>query len=910
MLFRTSLPIFDIGFWLRVEEMSLFSKMRGFVLILLFSFSFLPNVFASHIIGGSIHYEILSGDLYEVTLTLYRDCSSSTEYDDPASIGIFNSSGTLVHNLEINFDDATVTSIETESYNACFMAPLGLCVEEAIYVGTVNLPPIAGGYTLTYQRCCRNFSIVNVPTGTDVGITLTTEIPGPELASVNANPEFATHPPLVICLNAPFVFNHSATDADGDQLVYEFCAPLNTNVSGSYINPPGAPPYNGLSYNAGYSSVYPIDASPAFTINPSTGLITGTPTALGQYVFGVCIHEYRNGVLINSTNRDFQLNVTTCDPVDSPVIADQENICSGLTVEFLNDSDEELTYHWDFGVTGTVADTSNLYEPSYTYPLPGTYEIMLVMNPGLPCADTTYANYVSSPGLTPAISSYDYYCDGNTLLYNFYGEGGTNNTTTFQWELTNNGETIVYNQQDLLAISVGDNGTAVDVALTVSQDGCSETVEDAFVIPSSVVAEIAPQNTFCDGFGYQFENNSQNADSYHWDFGLMDAVASSDEENPYYLFPDTGLYTVELIAYAENLCPDTTTTQMLIYGLLDPSFDPQEAQCYEGNSFQFSAQGASTDEAQYQWDFGALATPSISNSQHPSNIHFLQEGVYEVALTITENDCIETYTDSIEVILNPVFSAVCDTAIGCGSVNAIFHGATEYNYPVHYDWDFGDGTTATASSPVHEYTSPGIYDVAVHCYTETGCIDAEDFIFYDVIEVHSLPVAGFEISGSSDELIGAYAEITSVSTGAIACYYAISDGSTYQSFDFSHEFTESGIITITQIVENELGCTATAVGTVIINGYVFYAPNSFTPNEDGINDIWKPEVTGASTYHLQIFDRWGEVIFESDDQNEPWIGNVHRGEYYAQDGVYAYQVVIEDLVGLPHDFKGHITLVR
>lgn len=128
--------------------------------------------------------------------------------------------------------DAIINDVEAESYNACFMAPLGLCVEEAIYTGVVDLPPIAGGYTLTYQRCCRNFSIVNVPTGTDVGITLTTEIPGPELATLNANPEFATHPPLVVCLNAPFVFNHSASDTDGDQLVYEFCAPLNTNVNG------------------------------------------------------------------------------------------------------------------------------------------------------------------------------------------------------------------------------------------------------------------------------------------------------------------------------------------------------------------------------------------------------------------------------------------------------------------------------------------------------------------------------------------------------------------------------------------------------------------------------------------------------------------------------------------------------
>lgn len=159
-------------------------------------------------------------------------------------------------------------------------------------------------------------------------------------------------------------------------------------------------------------------------------------------------------------------------------------------------------------------------------------------------------------------------------------------------------------------------------------------------------------------------------------------------------------------------------------------------------------------------------------------------------------------------------------------------------------------------------------------------------------------------------MIGSFAEINSVATGAVECYYIISDGAEYETFDFTHDFTESGIITITQIVGNELGCTATAVGTVIINGYVFYAPNSFSPNGDDVNDFWKPEVTGVTSYHLQIFNRWGDVIFETEDLNQPWTGDVHDGEYYAQDGVYIYQVVFEDLVGLPHDYRGHITLFR
>jgi hypothetical protein len=118
----------------------------------------------SHIIGGDIHYEIQVDGTYAVTLSLFRDCSSNTEYDDPASIGVFNSDGDLVYNLEIPLSSAIVTDVPANTYNACFTAPTNLCVEQAIYSGIIPLQNIPGGYTITYQRCCRNFSIVNVPT--------------------------------------------------------------------------------------------------------------------------------------------------------------------------------------------------------------------------------------------------------------------------------------------------------------------------------------------------------------------------------------------------------------------------------------------------------------------------------------------------------------------------------------------------------------------------------------------------------------------------------------------------------------------------------------------------------------------------------------------------------------------------
>jgi gliding motility-associated-like protein len=863
----------------------------------------------SHIVGGDIHYDIQADGTYAVTLTLFRDCSSNTEYDDPASIGVFNSDGDLVYNLEIPLSTAIVSDVPANTYNACFTAPTNLCVEQAIYSGIIPLQNIPGGYTITYQRCCRNFSIVNVPTGTDVGITLTTEIPGTEVAQLNSNPSFINYPPIAICLNQPFTFNHSATDLDGDSLVYEFCTPLNTNVNGNYINPPGAPPYPNLLYNGGYSYTYPLDASPAFTINPQTGWINGTPNMLGQFVVGICVSEYRNGVLINTTNRDFQFNITVCDPADSPAIASQSDPCPGSEVVFTNLSATGLTYFWDFGVTGIYSDTSNTYNASYNYVTPGYYNISLVLNPGLPCADTTTSIYYSSPALIPTIVDWNYDCSNSESYYSFDGSGGTTPQATYLWNFGSNATPLTSSSADPQNIFLGPAGS-VDVSLTVTQEGCSETTTQTIDVPAQPNASIEPQTTFCDGYIYQFNNLSLNATNYSWDFGAPGLLDVSTVVNPGYTFPDTGTYMVRLIVTAPNLCPDTTYSPMDIYGKLTPYFDPQAGQCFEENTFNFFAQGATTNVATYEWSFGSNASIQTSIQQQVNNIEYGQPGGFEVTLTIAENDCLKSYSDSIFVYPNPQLSALVDSAIGCNEITAHFLDTSLSPTSVSCEWDFGDGTTSTSPIGNHTYSSPGNYDVAVHLWTSADCITSETFTYDNIVSVLMPPVAGYNISDGTVDLLEATIQFTDASQNALSVVYYLSDGTMVEDFDFSHTFTESGTFTIEQVVTDAAGCKSAVTGTVIVMGYAFFAPNSFTPDNDGLNDWWIPVSTGITEYSLQIYDRWGDLIFESNDQNEPWVGNVERGNHFAANGVYTYLIKAKDTTEYPFELVGHITLVR
>ena len=260
---------------------------------------------ATHIVGGEIYYDYLGNNNYQITLKVYRDCiNGQAPYDNPAYVGVYDQNSVLLQTLSLTFPGSQQMPIAIN--NPCYLPPANVCVEEAIYVTTANLPPIAGGYTLVYQRCCRNLTILNLVNPLNVGSTYNCHIPDPSVVTGNSSPRFTNLPPLFMCANVPFVFDHSATDPDGDSLVYRLCDPYDgADPSNPQPNPPAGPPYNPVPWLNPFSTNYPMASSPAMAVNYQTGLLTGTPTQIGNWVFAVCVEEWRNGQLISEGRRDY-----------------------------------------------------------------------------------------------------------------------------------------------------------------------------------------------------------------------------------------------------------------------------------------------------------------------------------------------------------------------------------------------------------------------------------------------------------------------------------------------------------------------------------------------------------------------------------------------------------------------------
>jgi gliding motility-associated-like protein len=324
--------------------------------------------FATHIVGGEIYYDCLGSNNYQITLKLYRDCTPGTTfYDNPAYIFIYNSAGTFVDSLKIPFPGSDTLPVSLS--DPCFSPPSNVCVEEAIYQTTINLPPSSGGYDIVYQRCCRNGTILNIINPGNTGASYTIHIPDPGLATCNNSPRYTNFPPIFLCAGMPLNFDHSATDADGDSLHYELCDPyigldsVCTTLGFNTYNCPiigSPPPYAQVSWASPYSGTYPLSSLPALAIDPVTGLMTGTPNMLGQWVVGVCVSEYRNGVLLSVNKRDFQFNVVNCG-ILTPTT---QTICSGDSTSIgLYTNISSTTFSWTVvqsGVTGATADTGSI----------------------------------------------------------------------------------------------------------------------------------------------------------------------------------------------------------------------------------------------------------------------------------------------------------------------------------------------------------------------------------------------------------------------------------------------------------------------------------------------------------------------------------------------------------------------
>lgn len=742
---------------------------------------------ATHIVGGDLNYAFLGNNDYEITLKIYRDCFNGlAPFDNPASIGVFDSNNNLVMNLLVNI--SSQGNIANQITSPCLVPPTNVCYEYAEYITTVNLPPLAGGYQLVYQRCCRNGTIVNLQNVTGVGATYVATIPDQANFAVNSNPVFTNLPPTFICQNAPFHFDHSAVDADGDSLVYEMCFPLD---GGSTTNPmpqpPNNPPYVPVVFQPPYSMLDPLGGVP-MTIDAINGELTATPNNLGQFVYGVCCKEYRNGVLVSTTMRDFQANVVPCPNITIASIFSPTISCGSLTADFINNSFNALNYKWFFGDPTTLADSSAIPNPSYTYPDTGIYYATLIAYSPLDsnCTDTAIGEVRVYPDFTAAYTIATTPCT-NSFSFTDISTGIGGNANYWEWHF---GDGTTSSAQNVSHVY---NGTGnYNVSLIASTDsGCTDTITQVITVNPVPDAQYNLTIDNCTRLLNAF-NNSTGATTYNWYFG--DGF-TSNAFNTYHNYTSDGTFNVVLIVENDSGCTDTVQQNISFTVLPDAIFSETHGTC--DNTVTFTE--ASVNASGYQWFFG---DGNQSSQQNPVNTYALAS-TYYVTFIASGNGCSDTLIQPLTI--NPVPVAAYNNPFNCSLtqqfINTSVGGFT-------YLWSFGDGNTSTDSITSHTYLVPGNYSVILNVTNSFGCIDTAS----QNVTVQPQSVASFTpaIQNCNPEV-----SLSNQSTNGFFYLWNFGDGNGSQQLNPIHLYDSAGNYNIRLIV-NPGVCADTTSQLIVV----------------------------------------------------------------------------------------------
>lgn len=698
-------------------------------------------------------------------MKVYRDCLNGVPpFDSPAFFTIFDASTTVVTTLQIPITSSL--TVPPTNNSPCAPAAAGnACVEEAIYTFTINLPPLTGGYYIAYQRCCRNGTILNLINPGSVGATYWEHIPGPEQVAVNNSPRFTYRPPIYICKDNPISFDHVATDPDGDSLVYNLCTPFDgldancpvidpNNTACPLSNTP--PPYVSVPFISPYSTSYPMASNPAININPQTGFLNGDPTLQGQWVVGVCVSEYRQGQLIGVHYRDFQFNVIICPFVVHADIVSETTTnngqgtgyCNGFTISYANASTGNLTsYHWDFGDTLTLADTSNVKNPTYTFTNQGTYTVTLIVNPGSPCADTTHEVFHVYPLLTSDYIVPVAQCFKNNS-FNFAGTGIFQGTGTFNWNFGSGASPPSANTLSVSNVSFNAPGTHT-VAFTVAENGCTAVTTKTIQVYQSPQASIDNFVTGgCAPLTVSFTNLSTAATgmTYTWDFS--DGTTST-AINPVKTFTAAGIYTISLTAITSQQCIDTSkvtaVNTITVVNVPTSQFNIASVtgQCFNNNLFNFANTSITQGNASYAWTFDSHASVQTSTTTNQSNVSYNTPGSHSIILTVNEAGCVNTSTQSIVLYQDPVASIGTFPKNGCTPFDVTFTNSSSGGNPMNYLWSFSDGSSSTSTAPVKTFNNEGVYSVTLTAVSNTGCVSSSSMSAVNSITVTQTPVAAF-----------------------------------------------------------------------------------------------------------------------------------------------------------------------
>ena len=612
--------------------------------------------------------------------------------------------------------------------------------------------------------------------------------------------------------------------------------------------------------------------------------------------------------------KDSMDGFTSVNPSVTAAIDGGATQCAPFEASFTNSSVGAMSYLWDYGDgnTSSAIVGQNIFR-NETYN-PVTYEVTMIASSAYGCSDTATVEVTALPSPDTYFEPNDFtVCSPKIVEFTNF----TENIVSSVWKFGDGSTTTTEGNESVEHTYHNDNYTPMDFKITLITEnnfGCKDSMDGYTSVKPNVVAQITGEGQACSPVEINFGNESAGANSFIWNYG--DGNTSSG-----YLGLNTftnestedKTYEVSMIAKSPYGCSDTAYTQVTVYATPLANFTVSPETMQMPASTVNISNLTIGDNWKYEWDFGDGNTTSGRYVQQHTYDDF---GAYTISLKAFSDRCESKSEKKIVIIAGIPVVEYGPPSQGCPALKVDFYSTT--TNAETYLWEFGDGNISTEPNPTHTYYTEGTYNVKLTVQGPGGITVKDDL----EIEVYPEPTALFDVFPNVITVPGEVA-MGNKSIGADSYLWDFGDGNTSTETSPVHEYNVAGNFTVSLEAENEYGCTNTYVQNEAVTaqeGGKIKFPNAFTPNPGGENDgtynrtdnnnyIFYPGIQdGIEEYQLQIYSRWGQLLFESNDIKVGWNG-YYKGRLCSQ-GVYIWKATCRFSTGQTKVYTGDVTLLR
>lgn len=582
----------------------------------------------------------------------------------------------------------------------------------------------------------------------------------------------------------------------------------------------------------------------------------------------VSTHHYQNSgpyviyqIVSNGTCSDTTSQTITITPELTPVSYNTNLGCNfDLSISNLNYNGNNLAWYWGDNSTSSGTQTYHIFPDS------GNYTIQTISS-NANCSDTSYTIvHINEPIASSFTVQKE--CKQNIILNN-----ASTANVTYHWDM-GNGSILSGNLSSYTYPQPGN----YTVTLIATSGICSDTSYQNIQIDSTINVQFSA-STDCNN-NVQLINSSANTQNYNINWG--DGNISSSLI-PIHQYLNSGSYQIKIIGTNQN-CIDSTTLSVVCQTISPAAIN------YSFNSCKDSVSLSSQNTAlQYLWNLGDGTT---SNLQSLVNFYPL-DSLYSITLITSNQQCSDTSTINIQLPGTPnsnfTITNNCSKTIDLNP---------ESNSQFSYLWNFGDLTSSTNSNEQHTFNNQGNYSIKL-LVSNGFCQDST----VKNIEIYDEPI--YNISYSIDSCSrDVFFKILPLATNS---YWQFGDGVTSTGNTALHHYTNEATFNVVTIIDQGSVCADTIITVLDLSNVSLindlYIPNCFTPNSDLKNDSFVITGNGCSQIKMKIFNRWGNLIFETTDLEHGWNGKVDDTD--CPEGIYLLLLQNETIKR-----SGFITLIR